>query len=58
MEIAGVVLRGRFPGATYGIIAIPISLVFVTTGTVDMAIGAFGGAGGGALRKKTKTRKR
>jgi len=41
MDILEFVLRGLLLGVTYGVIAIPISLVFVTTGTVDLAIGAY-----------------
>lgn len=41
MEVIEFLVRGLLLGATYGVIAIPISLVFVTTGTVDLAIGAY-----------------
>lgn len=41
MEILEFVLRGLLLGVTYGVIAIPICLVFVSTGTVDMAMGAY-----------------
>lgn len=41
MEILEFVLRGLLMGATYGIIAIPICLIFVSTGAVDMAMGAY-----------------
>ncbi|WP_454719937.1 MULTISPECIES: iron chelate uptake ABC transporter family permease subunit [Cupriavidus] len=53
-------LRGALLGATYGLLAMPIGLLFVTTGSVDLAIGAYavlaaavamsaGGAAGVAL---------
>lgn len=41
MEFLEFVVRGLLLGATYGIIAIPICMVFVATGTVDMAMGAY-----------------
>jgi branched-chain amino acid transport system permease protein len=41
MEIVEFILRGALLGVTYGLIACPIALVFVTSGTVDLAIGAY-----------------
>ncbi|KAB2919394.1 MAG: branched-chain amino acid ABC transporter permease [Hyphomicrobiaceae bacterium] len=41
MELAEFVVRGALLGVTYGLIACPIALVYVTSGTVDLAIGAY-----------------
>ncbi|MBR1125686.1 branched-chain amino acid ABC transporter permease [Bradyrhizobium lablabi] len=35
------VIRGLINGAVYGILALPMSLLFATAGTVDFAIGAY-----------------
>jgi branched-chain amino acid transport system permease protein len=35
------VLRGVLAGAVYGVLAMPLSLLFLTTGTIDFAIGAY-----------------
>ena len=35
------VLRGLLTGAVYGVLALPLSLVFLTTTTIDFAIGAY-----------------
>jgi branched-chain amino acid transport system permease protein len=35
------VIRGLLNGAVYGILALPMSLLFATAGTVDFAIGAY-----------------
>jgi branched-chain amino acid transport system permease protein len=36
------VLRGMLLGVTYGVLALPIALLFVTTDAVDMAVGGYG----------------
>lgn len=41
MEFAEFLLRGALLGVTYGLIACPIALIHVTSGTVDLAIGAY-----------------
>ena len=41
MEFAEFLIRGALLGVTYGLIAYPIALVFITSGTVDLAIGAY-----------------
>lgn len=41
MEFIEFVLRGALLGVTYGLIASPIALIFVTSGTVDLAMGAY-----------------
>lgn len=50
------VIRGVFLGAMYGLLALPMSLAFVTVGTIDFAVGAYallaaalGATVGGAL---------
>lgn len=59
-ELAELLLRGALLGVTYGLLAFPVSLLFVTTGSVDVALGAYavlaaavmyatGGAGGVVL---------
>lgn len=35
------VLRGLLTGAVYGVLALPLSLVFLTTTTIDFAVGAY-----------------
>lgn len=35
------VVRGIFLGAMYGLLALPMSLAFVTVGTIDFAVGAY-----------------
>jgi len=35
------VIRGLFLGAMYGLLALPMSLAFVTVGTIDFAVGAY-----------------
>lgn len=42
MEVfAEYLVRGVFLGVTYSLVALPISLLFATTGSVDMAVGAY-----------------
>jgi len=41
LEAAEYLIRGLLLGVTYGLLACPISMVFVTTGTLDLAIGAY-----------------
>lgn len=41
MEIAEFLVRGALLGVTYGLLAFPVSLLFVTTGSVDVAIGGY-----------------
>jgi len=41
MEFAEFLVRGALLGVTYGLIACPIALIYVTSGTVDLAIGAY-----------------
>lgn len=59
-ELTEFLVRGALLGVTYGLLAFPVSLLFVTTGSVDVALGAYavlaaavmymtGGAGGAAL---------
>lgn len=56
-EFSEFLIRGALLGVTYGLLAFPVSLLFVTTGSVDVAQGAYavlaaavmylvGGAGG------------
>jgi branched-chain amino acid transport system permease protein len=40
-EFAEYLLRGALLGVTYGLLAFPVSLLFVTTGSVDVALGAY-----------------
>ncbi len=40
-ELLEYVIRGLLLGVTYGLLAYPISLVFVATGTVDLAVGGY-----------------
>lgn len=40
-ELAEYLLRGALLGVTYGLLAFPVSLLFVTTGSVDVALGAY-----------------
>lgn len=40
-ELMEFVVRGAFLGVIYGLLAFPISLVFATTGSVDLAVGAY-----------------
>ncbi|HWK68129.1 MAG TPA: branched-chain amino acid ABC transporter permease [Rhizobiaceae bacterium] len=40
-ELTEYILRGALLGVTYGLLAFPVSLLFVTTGSVDVAIGAY-----------------
>lgn len=39
--ILELLIRGILLGMTYGLLAFPVSLIFVTTGSVDVAIGAY-----------------
>ncbi|MBX3598073.1 MAG: branched-chain amino acid ABC transporter permease [Rhizobiaceae bacterium] len=39
--ILELLIRGILLGMTYGLLAFPVSLLFVTTGSVDVAIGAY-----------------
>lgn len=59
-ELTEFLIRGALLGVTYGLLAFPVSLLFVTTGSVDVALGAYavlaaavmymtGGASGVAL---------
>lgn len=41
MLLVEYVVRGVFLGAMYGLLALPMSLAFVTIGTIDFAIGAY-----------------
>lgn len=42
MEVlAEYLVRGVFLGVTYSLVALPISLLFATTGSIDMAVGAY-----------------
>lgn len=41
MQFAEYVLRGLLSGAVYGLLALPMSLLFLTTGTIDFAVGAY-----------------
>lgn len=40
-ELIEYVVRGALLGVTYGLLAFPVSLVFITTGSVDVALGAY-----------------
>lgn len=40
-ELTEFLLRGALLGVTYGLLAFPVSLLFVTTGSVDVALGAY-----------------
>lgn len=40
-EFIEYVVRGALLGVTYGLLAFPVSLVFITTGSVDVALGAY-----------------
>lgn len=40
-EFMEFVIRGALLGVIYGLLAFPISLVFATTGSVDLAVGAY-----------------
>ena len=40
-EFVEYVVRGALLGVTYGLLAFPVSLVFITTGSVDVALGAY-----------------
>ncbi len=59
-ELSELLIRGALLGVIYGLLAFPVSLLFVTTGSVDVAIGAYavlaaavmymtGGVGGALL---------
>lgn len=41
LELAEFLIRGALLGATYGLLAYPVSLLFVTTESVDLAVGAY-----------------
>lgn len=41
IEIAEFLIRGALLGAIYGLLAFPVSLLFVTTDSVDLAVGAY-----------------
>jgi branched-chain amino acid transport system permease protein len=47
LPIMEYILRGLLSGAVYGVLALPLSLVYVTTGTIDFAIGAYALIAGG-----------
>lgn len=40
-ELIEFLVRGALLGATYGLLAFPISLLFITTDTVDLSVGAY-----------------
>lgn len=40
-ELTEFLVRGALLGVTYGLLAFPVSLLFVTTGSVDVALGAY-----------------
>jgi branched-subunit amino acid ABC-type transport system permease component len=40
-ELSEFLVRGALLGVTYGLLAFPVSLLFVTTGSVDVALGAY-----------------
>jgi branched-subunit amino acid ABC-type transport system permease component len=40
-ELLEFLVRGALLGATYGLLAFPMSLLFVTTDTVDLSVGAY-----------------
>jgi len=40
-ELGEFLIRGALLGVTYGLLAFPVSLLFVTTGSVDVALGAY-----------------
>lgn len=40
-ELAEFLLRGALLGVTYGLLAFPVSLLFLTTGSVDVALGTY-----------------
>lgn len=40
-QLAELAVRGVLIGCVYGIVAIPISLVYITTDTVDLAVGGY-----------------
>ena len=40
-ELLEFLVRGALLGATYGLLAFPISLLFITTDTVDLSVGAY-----------------
>lgn len=41
MELAEFLIRGALLGAIYGLLAYPVSLLFATTDSVDLAVGAY-----------------
>lgn len=41
MDVLEYLIRGALLGVTYGLIACPISLVYVTTGSLDLAVGGY-----------------
>jgi branched-chain amino acid transport system permease protein len=41
LQVAEFIVYGLLLGVTYGLLAIPISLLFVATGTVDVAVGSY-----------------
>lgn len=41
LELAEFLIRGALLGATYSLLAFPVSLLFVTTDSVDLAVGAY-----------------
>lgn len=41
LEVAEFLIRGALLGAIYGLLAYPVSLLFATTDSVDLAIGAY-----------------
>jgi branched-subunit amino acid ABC-type transport system permease component len=45
-EFIELVVRGILLGATYGLVAIPISLVFITTDSIDIATGGYAALAG------------
>lgn len=45
LEVLELVVRGVLLGVAYGLLAVPITLVFLTTDTVDLAIGGYAALG-------------
>jgi branched-chain amino acid transport system permease protein len=40
-QLTEYIVRGLLSGAVYGLLALPMSLLFLTTGTIDFAVGAY-----------------
>ena len=41
LELSEFLIRGALLGAIYGLLAYPVSLLFATTDSVDLAVGAY-----------------